>query len=41
MRCGCVLHSRKMATFAAPQPGVNIVVTTYTDGTTQAAKVMK
>ena len=26
---------------AAPQPGVNIVVTTYTDGTTQAAKVMK
>ena len=24
-----------------PQPGLNIVVTTYTDGTTQAAKLIK
>ena len=29
------------ARIAAPQPGVNIVVTTYTDGTTRATKLLK
>ena len=29
------------ARIAAPQPGVNIVVTTYTDGTTRTAKLLK
>ena len=28
------------ARIAAPQPGVNIVVTTYTDGTTRTSKLM-
>jgi hypothetical protein len=29
------------AEIAAPQAGVNIVVTTYTDGTTRATKLLK